>query len=440
MTARFFPSLFCSVLWATCLTFLLNVSLASSADYVGPVFPDDTVEDIEVDEAFAEPLPLPLPKRNPNPLLQRPKSKQVVFDDLDPVSSIVPQDFLYEDENNIQPMPVTRQSRPLIRTPKVIGTDTISENNALFTTEKEIIQGKMQPMADVTYDEIANEYPTEIGGYVTGPICQTFGMGLFDNLTLFSEATTFKTEFNNGAGSFGFGEGFNWSTPITPQGTITAQYGIRAVQGDIFSRSARSQCFMTAGIFKRFDFTPVHGGVAVDWLHDHSHFGSVDLRQMRCELSARSFRNLEYGFIGGFDVFQDRPTTSRINRLAFRRGLGVLGGVVDVQDFYLFFVRKHLDSGGQVELRCGSTERGDFIFNALGEVTINDRLAINGGISVLAPSEGHSIHGNYRENWSMSLGIVLYFRGGAIHRHTNLYRPMFDVAGNNSFFTKVVGR
>ena len=414
MTARFSPHLFRTVLWTICLTFLVSVSLVSDADATGPVFPDDAVVDMQLDE------PLVLPKRNP--LLQRPKTKQVVFDDLDPVGSIVSQDFLQgEEEFEIQPMPVIRRRLA----PQIISNDV---------------------MADFDHEEMLGEYPMEMGGYVAGPICQTFGVGLFDNLTLFTETTAFKTELNNGfgrhhgSGSFGLSEGINWSTPITPQGTISVQAGVRAVQGDIFSQAARSQTFTTMGVFKRLDFHSVQGGVAIDWLHDHSHFGSVDVRQMRAELSTRTFRGLEYGFTGAFDVFQDRPTTRAIDWWARARHFGVFGGAVDVQDYYLLFVRKHLDSGGQVEFRCGATEQGDLILGAIGEAAISDRLAVNGGFTVLAPSEGQSIRGNERESWSMSLGVVLYFRGGAMSRQANLHRPMFDVAGNNSFFTRIIGR
>jgi len=407
MTARFFPPLFLSVFGAIGLIIVLSIPPVSAFDYAGPVFPDDAVVDTQLDE------PLPLPKRNP--LLQRPRNKQVVFDDLDPVDTIVSQNLLNDEEFNIQSAPVVRQPR----TSPIIDTDS---------------------PVNFTYDEMTGEYPVELGSYVTGPICQTFGMGLFDNITLFTETTAFKTELNNGAGSFGLGEGLNWSTPVTPQGTVTAQYGVRAVQGDIFSHAARSQCFMTAGVFKRFDFASLQGGAAIDWLHDHSRFGSVDVRQMRCELSLRSDRGLEYGFIGGFDVFQDRPTTPRIDLWAIGNELSQFGGAVDVQDYYLLFIRKHLDCGGQAEFRCGATERGDVIVGILGEAAISDRLAVNGGFTMLAPAEGHSIRGDQRESWSMSLGVVLYFRGGAMCQQANLYRSMFDVAGNNSIFTRIVGR
>ena len=432
MTARFFLPFFRFFTQIACSALLVSVSsTVSAAEYQGPIFPNENFEDARLNE------PLPLPKQNP--LLQRPRSsnKQVVFDDLDPVSPTISQgslqEILNEEEFDILPTRIIRQNR----IPRVTAR-MIDDGDVIFMDDGAYIpNGEWQPKADFE-GEVIGECPSAVGPYFSGPIPMTFGMGLFDNLTLFAETTAFKTELNNGVGSYGLSQGINWSTAITPQGTVTAQYGVRAVQGDMFQPS-RSQCFMTAGVFKRLAFASVQGGVAVDWLHDHSTFGSVDLRQMRCELSIRSFRNFEYGFMGGFDVFRDRPATQKINDLAFVRNLGTLGAV-DVQDYYLFFVRKPLDSGGQVEFRCGATERGDFLTSILGEAAITDRLAVNGGITMLAPSEGKSTSGNYREKWSMSLGVVLYFRGGAMCRQANLYRPMFDVAGNNSFFTRIIGR
>jgi len=362
-----------------------------------------------------------LPKQNP--LLQRPRNKQVVFDDLDPIGSLMPQGFLQEEEEfDFPPTPVIRKRQM----PQ--GTDTTSSVMPGFAYE------------EIIGEYPVGEYPIEMGSYVSGPICHTFGMGLFDNLTLFAEQTTYKTGLDNGSGSFGLGEGINWATPITPQGTITAQCGVRAVQGDIFSLAARSQAFLTAGIFKRFDFHALQGGVAFDWIHDHSRLGSVDMRQMRVELSTRTFRGLEYGFMGGFDVFQDRPTTPAIDRLVNPTGLPNISGAVDVQDYYLLFLRKHLNSGGRAEFRGGATERGDLLISILGEAALTDKLAVNGGVTLMAPSEGQSVRGDYRESWSMSLGVVLYFRGGAMCQQANLYRPMFDVAGNNSFFSRIVRR
>ena len=433
MNAHFPPSLVHFAFAVICAALFLSASPVSAADYLGPVFPDEDAADSPLGE------PSPLPKRNP--LLQRPSGKQVVFDELDPITPAISQSVLQDDEYEvIQSVPVIRQRQTPLRKRQVI-EQVIDADNVIFTNDGKFIQdGVWQSAADASQDGC--------GGCYTAPIPITFGMGLLDNFTLFADTTTFKTELNNGAGSFGLGEGLNWSTPITPQGTLTAQYGVRAVQGDMFSRTARSQCFMTAGVFKRFELISLQGGAAFDWLHDHSQFGSVDIRQMRCELSVRSFRSLEYGFMGGFDAFGKRPATPQIDALArvrYEQRYGTAaplgyGGGVAVQDYYLLFLRKHLDSGGQVEFRWGMTERGDVMFSALGEAAISDRLAVNGGLTMLAPSEGHSLYGNQRESWSLSLGVILYFRGGAACRQSNLYRPMFDVAGNHSLFTRIVGR
>ncbi|MDR0520374.1 MAG: hypothetical protein LBH00_00825 [Planctomycetaceae bacterium] len=442
---RFSPVPFRSVVLAGIAVLVLHGHFLCAAGRIGPVLPATVAEDAAESGHFEseenDVTPLPPPKRNP--LLERPKTvsrnRRAVFDSLDPVA-VVPQSFLdggetlsAADTEPAPPVPAVRArrsgSRPVQTMPPVTVSGT-GQESVLETAGNTVI-----PAGEFSFDEL----PADISGYTAGPIVQTFGMGIFDNLTLFSEVTAFKTELNNGAGSLGAGEGFNWSTPFTPQGTITAQYGIRAVQGDNFSRSARSQCFMTAGLFKRFDFTPLQGGAAFDWLHDHSSFGSVNLQQLRCELSLRTFSNLEYGFIGGFDVFQTRPSTPAISQLAVGR-FGSSAGAMDVNDYYLLFIRKQLDSGGQAEFRLGGTDRGDVIVSGQGEAALTDRIAINGGFCLTAPSEGHTADGNLRERWSMSLGVVLYFRGGAVCRSTNLYRPMFDVAGNHSFFSRLIGK
>jgi hypothetical protein len=405
--------LFRVVAWAICCAFLWNVASLSAADYRGPVFPEDLIVDMEYVE------PLPLPKRSP--LLQRPQSQrsnsqQVVFDDLDPVNSIIASSFFYDEED--APPKVVRQRQPA-RVASAMDTDDI-----VFTENGEIIHG------GIVHGGIIGASSCAMESYAIDSFPVPFGMGLFDNVSLFSESTAFKTGLSGGRGSLGLSEGINWSAAVTPQGAVTAQYGVRAVQGDLFNSPTRNQLFMTAGLFKRFNFASVQGGVAVDWLRDHTQYGTINLRQMRCELSTRALGSLECGFIGGFNVFQDRPAI----------GYGGSREIVDVHDYYLLFIRKHLGNGGQMELRCGSTARGDFTMSALGEAAITDRLAVNGGITMLAPSGGQRMDGNHREIWSLSLGVVLYFRGGAVFRQMNSYRPMFDVAGNNSFFTRIVGR
>ena len=400
MTVRFFPPPFPSFFCVLCVALCVNVSGVCAADYVGPVFPEDSLVIPEI----SEPLPLPMPKRSS--LLQRPVNKQVVFDDLDPVGSVIQHGVLDDEGIDFQPPIDLRGQR---------------QRQISFTNDGETFQGEI--LGDFSFSEGS----FDMDGCVAGPFLVPFGMGLFDNVSFFSEATSFKTALNEGAGSIGLSEGINWSAAVTPQGAATAQYGVRGVQGDLFDLPARTQLFMTAGIFKRFEFASVQGGVAVDWLQDTSRqFKTVNLQQLRCELSFRAFSDVECGFMGGFGVFGNLPT--RGNR------------TVDVRDHYLLFVRQPLACGGQAEMRSGASERGEVIMGVLGEVAINDRLSVNGGITMLCPTGGQSQTGNLRESWCMTMGAVLYFRGGATCRQINSHRPMFDVAGNNSFFTKVIGK
>ena len=412
MTTRFSPPSFYALPWAICLTFLLNASAVFAADHLGPVFPRNTVVEVELDE------PLPLPRNNA--LLQRPQTRQVVFDDLDVVGTIVPQHLFHEEDFGIQPQ-IIRQRQPSPRMAPVIETDNAIFTNNSFMDTTEIIRSRI--ISDLPFG-MSSTCGVDTFSCSTSTIPVPYGMGLLDNITLFGETTTLKTGLCNGGGSFGLAQGINWSAALTPQGAVTGQYGVRTVQAEFNSHPTRHQLFMTAALFKRFDFARLQTGVAVDWLQDRTqYFGTVKLQQMRCEVSTRIFRSLECGFIGGFSVFPNRRD---------------IWEVADVHDYYLFFVRKHLPNGGQLELRGGSSAHGDFIIHTLGEVAISDRLAVNGGLSVLTPSGGTSYgpRGAYRERWSMSMGVVLYFRGGAIFRQANSHRPMFNVAGNDSFLTR----
>ena len=417
---RFSPPIpFCVLLGlssiAICIAFVFAGTAVYAADHLGPVFPRNSQNELAFPESLPEPLPLP----NRNPLLQRPQSQQVVFDSLDPIGSIVAQNLIYDEDFDPQPQIVRQRQVPNRR------NSTADAGNVIFTDEGMMVDD---------YSQLFETNSLSSDTYITGPFPVAFGMGFFDNITVFTETTAFKTGLSGGAGSFGISEGANWSAAMTPQGTVTGQYGVRAVQADLFAEPIRSQLFMTAGIFRRFDRLPIQGGVAFDWFEDRTrHFGPVKLRQMRCELATRSLGRFEIGFAGAFNVFNDKPT---IWDVELPDAMGVY--TTAPQDYCLLFFRKYLDNGGQVELRCGATTYGDFIFNALGEVAVSDRIAVNGGLSFLAPAGGHSVHGDYLESWSMSMGVIIYLRGGAVFRQANAHRSMFNVAGNNSFFTKAI--
>gem|GEM_PF-2464392 len=424
----------------TCIAFVLNAAVYA-VEHRRPALPRAVqVYDDWYEEEIPEPLPLSPPSTKRSPLLQRPQTQQVVFDDLDPLGSVVTQPLIYDED--YEP-PIIRQRAVSTRSIPARNASpaamTLENDFTIFTDEGMIVndhsfarssllnKGSFQ-MGSCDADYYAD------GCYSVSSFPVPFGMGFFDNITAFTETTSFKTGLSGGVGSFGISEGLNWSAAVSPQGTLTAQYGVRAVQADLYSRPVRSQLYMTAGLFKRFDRLPIQGGVAFDWLEDRTrYFGLVKLRQMRCELSTRLFDNTEFGFTGAFNVFNDHP-------IVWNAELPEVMGVFDTRayDYCMLFFRKYLDNGGQVELRCGATTYGDFMMNLQGEVAVSDRIAFNAGIAFLAPQGSSSDVGEFLESWSLSMGVVIYLRGGAVFRQANQHRAMFNVAGNDSFVTQAV--
>ena len=381
-----------------------------------------------------------------------------------PQGAVIPQDFLEEESvpQRIRPSkPLKKATKPLIDVDdeEVIQADEILYEGDIVlpgsrrryyvaeatgpTVKGDAVSaswtetGENVQAFDSVYDECS---PAMNYGYTTCPIIKPFGTGLMDNLTFFGGVTGFRSELDlPEKGNFGLMEGINWAGSATPQQTVSAQFGFRAVQSNLYGsvlrenndfKSIRSQYFLTAGLFKRDLGNPIQVGAAYDWCFDE-YYGKITLQQIRVEAALRTFSNLEYGFQGAFGM-----TKERSNWISWRAGdFPPFDGesYYRAQNCFLFFGRKHFCNGGLVELRLGATEDGDIIAGGLGEFPINDRLSINGGFSLLCPKEGNSVGGRRREAWEVSVGMIFYFRGGACSKPCNPCRPMFDVAGNGSF-------
>jgi hypothetical protein len=391
---------------------------------MGPVFPDMTEEEVvEMSESLTEPLPLPQPHSQPllqpkrNRLIER-TSKQVTFDSVpDPVGSIIPQSLFDDETEKSEVQPPARKMK-IAKPRKVIETDA----ELLPEIPETLPRARYEPSDVSAVDPAEGSVSGLYEGYDVGPvIMHSFGTGILDNLTLFGDMNTFKNQVT-GQGNSGFSEGANWAGPITPQCTLSGQFGFRAAHSNIYDKQSHNQYFFTSGLYKRFAAVPLQGGVVVDWLEDETNAESLQLRQMRIELSTRTFTGLEYGFHGGLGIFDVEESKSL--------------GEIEAQDYYLLFARKYLNFGGQVEGRIGATENGDIVVSGLGEYALNDKLSFNGSFTMLAPTAG----GSARETWQMSFGLILYFRGGATSKITNRHRAMFDVAGNGSFFNRLIRR
>jgi hypothetical protein len=292
---------------------------------------------------------------------------------------------------------------------------------------------------------------TVFDGYCSPMITKPFGSGILDNLTIFGGVTGFKAgQLDATFGdNFGFTEGINWSAPVSVQYcTLSTQLGFRAVHSNIngsfaneigiAEKNHRTQYFITAGLFKRNLTSPIQAGVVFDHFEDNF-FGKINLTQLRFELSVRTFSNLEYGFIGGFGL-EDGNSTSIDRRENWLR-YGTLANnyryKIKAQHYYTLFARKIFAAGNLAEFRVGATEYGNVLMAANGEFPISDRVSLNGALTTMIPSGSG---GWNRETWDLSVGLVIYFRGGAMTKTCNENRPMFDVAQNGSFLTRILRR
>jgi hypothetical protein len=432
-----------------------NLRAEEWGPYLGPVFPTNVDEEMIIEDEYVSEVTRSKGRQLPSPTKKRAVrtvSQQSDFNDiLNSGATIIPQQLLNEE-----PVSETMPIVPKIRTKKTPQPDTspifapFVANNSVTDTNETINEGEwivdeseIQNWSALsnTYGEMYNNYaPALESGYTGTMMLKPFGTGLLDNVTFFAGTTGFKSELDiNSNGNFGFTEGINWSSPVTPLQTISGQVGFRAVQSNIngngmTNRNGRNQYFVTAGLFKRDLSFPVQGGAVLDWYQD-DFYGKIHAQQIRYEISARTFSNTEYGFLGGFGV--SKKGNNYLDQWKNLTG-ETYSVTVQAQKYYLLFLRKHLVSGGLVEFRCGLTDNGDTILSGLGEFPLNDRFSLNGGFSAMIPEEGHGNGGWQRESWELSVGITFYFRGGVSSKPTNAYRPMFDVGGNGSFFNRLV--
>lgn len=420
---------------------------------------DTSVED-EIDELEIDSIPRRLTRRSQSfqqlsGATNHRTTQPVRFDDLDPRGRVIPSRFLDEDvamgssETDSNPQPPKKN----IRTKNLeTGTRALpqaneaerGESNEIFHSgevyydDEYIVSNPMQGYGGV-YDQCS---PALDSCFACPPVVKPFGTCLLDNLTVFAGTTGFKSEFDGGnGGNFGIHEGFNWSIPVITQYMISAQLGVRAVQSNLRGsdfykeKSCRNQYFVTAGVFRRDLCSPIQGGVAFDWFEDNF-YGKIKVQQLRCELSARTFSNLEYGFQGGFGM--KTSSNSYLNaRENFYHNTLYQTFSFYCDDYYLMFGRKHFDNGGVAEARVGATAHGNVIISASAEFPINDRFSLNGGLTGMIPKESRREGGGRKETWDVSVGMIFYFRGGACTKTCNPCRPMFDVASNGSFMGKI---
>jgi hypothetical protein len=304
-----------------------------------------------------------------------------------------------------------------------------------------------QPNGQEVFEQSVGN-PALMSSYGSPFIAPCFGMGWVDNLTFFGGVDGSRAETTGDNGNFGFYEGLNWAAPAYQSGYFSVQAGFQAIQSNINgfdkfkydepnNKKSGNQIFATVGVFKRLTTRPYQGGAVIDYSYD-DFLGKVNLAQLRYELSARTFTNLEYGLIGTVGIADDSNWGTNMRGDMFFDTFEEKYSFKS-QTTYQLFLRKYTAIGNSVEARLGATSYGDIIFSGNAVFPLTDRFSLNGGFAMLAPkSRPEGLERWRRETWNVSVGAVFYFRGGAMTKIGNPYRPMFDVAGNGSFFNRIV--
>ncbi|REJ69714.1 MAG: hypothetical protein DWQ31_03695 [Planctomycetota bacterium] len=267
--------------------------------------------------------------------------------------------------------------------------------------------------------------------------CFPFILPRLDNITIFGGPEAFKGPGDLGEnGDFGFGVGINAGGAIFPCHKIGYQIGYRYVGsnfngaqfGTTFLDDTRSQSFFTAGIFRRARHCcPWQWGIAYDYLHDRYHY-DADLSQVRIELSRKACWGNELGVL----VMQKVDEQDQTDTLISTNMLLTL----EAQNQYLFFIRRQFDNCGEGRLWGGvSGDDGGIVGGDL-RMPITSSLAVNAGFNYLF-AEGETPFAQEQDSYGVSINLVWHPRCSARSAAKNPFRPLFDVANNNTFFTRV---
>ena len=258
-----------------------------------------------------------------------------------------------------------------------------------------------------------------------------FGPHLWENISLQGGVHAFKGPVDLGLnGNFGFHEGFNWAVPLGPRLGVGFQLGGQVAHSDLSGTLAtgenRTQYFLTSGFFRRApDGWGLQGGAVFDYQHDDL-LVTTELAQVRAELSWVFCCRHELG------AWIAAHTASDVGR---RRDQSTQQPTVWRQstDIYAGFYRHHLACGGDIRAWGGATSDGEGIIGADAEVPLCERWSLASAFNYRIPSEDTQRGDAVQESWGLTISLVWYpFRRDC--RPTAPFRPLFNVADNNTFF------
>lgn len=261
-----------------------------------------------------------------------------------------------------------------------------------------------------------------------------FSPRMRENLSLYTGKQAFKGPTDEGMnGDFGFHVGLNWGSPFWNKYGIGYQLGGAILASDFEGRSGplgstRTQYYVTTGFFRRVQGERgFQGGAVFDYLHDEFYV-SMDLMQIRGELSY-VYRHHELGFWFATHTNGDTQTAP-----AFLDEQSVTW---QANDQYNLFYRYQFCNGATARTWAGLSSHGDGIFGGDGTVPLSPKWAVSTSYNYLLPRSDPSIPDNTKESWNLTISLVWYPGYKATCDWFNPYRPLIPVADNGWFMETV---
>jgi hypothetical protein len=274
-----------------------------------------------------------------------------------------------------------------------------------------------------------------------------YGWRWYRDLTVGAGVTSFTNGTDLGInGNYGANEYINWTMPFWNAFGIGWQIGARAVQtgyqpttvniaGTSFVRPARDQVFVTTGFFTRaFEGRGLQGGAVYDYLSDQ-YIDTVDVAQIRSELSY-VWGYHEIGYWGAHNILDQ-------NSFFLPRPAATATGTT--VDFYSAFYRLHFGDANEWRVWGGATANGEGIFGSSVRAPMTKSFAMEGMFTYLVPKASQtvplddfgSISTFSPAAWNVSVNLVYYPACRSRRSLASPYRPLFDVADNGSLIRSV---
>ncbi len=263
----------------------------------------------------------------------------------------------------------------------------------------------------------------------------------FDNFEFFAGVQGFTGPLNRGeTGSFGFHYGANWAVPVPCllNQPIGLQLGYRGISsnysGASFSEDSRNQSFVTAGLFRRVDWG-LQGGVVVDMLSDDWYYDTLELTQIRGELSWVYPQCHELGF-----WFSTGTKTSEVESAVMVNGQRQsIIETYEATDLMAFFYRRRFEAigGGYGRVFAGFTGSSEGLIGADFKLPLTASLALQSEFTYLIPKDGNNRIAHLEEAWNVGITLVWY-PGCRKATGVDYFRPLFDVADNGDMIVRPI--